>query len=270
MRVWVLGSGSRGNAVLLESGDSRVLIDAGFAPSILVQRMRMAEIAPESIESVIVTHEHVDHVRGVRGLSRRFGWSAYATAGTITAARDLRDAGAHTFRAGEPFEVGAFDVLAVRSPHDAAEPVVLIATARATGARAGVIYDLGSSTQLLTDSARNLDVLVVEANHDEIMLANGPYPPSVRARIAGRSGHLSNRAAAELVGEITHRNLRHVILAHLSESCNTPAAALRDVGAGLRRGRFAGRATVASQDSVVGPFEPGPTRARAVQLGLDL
>lgn len=268
--MWVLGSGSRGNSVLIEAAGSRILIDAGFAPQILIERMRAVEIAPESIEAVMITHEHVDHVRGVRSLARKFGWASYATPGTITAAKDLRETGAIPCRAGESFAIGEFDLLPVRAPHDAAEPVAFVVTARRTGARAAVVYDLGAPTQPLTEAMRDLDLLVLEANHDEMMLQNGPYPASVRARIAGRNGHLCNRAAGEIVREVAHRGLRHIVLAHLSESCNSASTALRDVGAGVRRGRFAGRLTVAPQDSVIGPFEPGARRAAAVQLDFGL
>ncbi|MGI8549028.1 MAG: MBL fold metallo-hydrolase [Gemmatimonadaceae bacterium] len=270
MRMWVLGSGSRGNSVLIEAAGSRILIDAGFAPQLLIERMRAADVAPESIGAVVVTHEHVDHVRGVRALARKFGWAAYATQGTITAAKDLREAGAIPFRAGETFAIGEFDLLAVRAPHDAAEPVVFVVTARRTGVRAAVVYDLGALTQPLTEAMRGLDLLVLEANHDEMMLQNGPYPPSVRARIAGRNGHLCNRVAGELVREVSHKGLRHIVLAHLSESCNSATTALRDVGAGVRCGRFAGRMTVAPQDAVIGPFEPGARRSAALQLDFGL
>lgn len=256
--------------MLLEAAGSRILIDAGFAPQVLVERMRAVDIPPESVEAVVITHEHVDHVRGVRTLAQQFGWTPYATAGTITAAKDLRDAGTIPFHAGDELAVGEFDLLAIRAPHDAAEPVVIVATARQTGARAGVVYDLGVPTQPITDALRDLDMITLEANHDELMLHNGPYPPTVRARIAGRNGHLCNRVAGELVREVTHKGLKHIVLAHLSESCNTASTALRDVGAGLRRGRFVGRMIVAPQDAVIGPFEPGSRRPAAVQLDFGL
>lgn len=270
MRMWMLGSGSRGNSVLLEAGGTRILIDAGFTPQVTIERLATIEIAPESIEAVVITHEHVDHVRGVRVLTQRFGWTPYATTGTIMTGRDLRDAGAIPFRAGDPLAIGEIDVATVRASHDAAEPVVLVATARRSGARAGVAYDLGIATQSVLDTMRDLDLLVLEANHDEDMLRQGPYPPSVRARIAGRSGHLSNAAAAQLARDVAHRDLRHIVLAHLSESCNAPRAALEAVGSSLPRARFTGRVSVATQDRAVGPFEPGKRLARATQLDFGL
>jgi len=268
MRMWMLGSGSRGNAVVLEAAGTRILVDIGFTPQVTIDRLAVADIAPESIGAVIVTHEHVDHVRGVRVLSEKFGWTPYASAGTIMAARELRDAGAIPFRAGDALAIGEIDIATVRSSHDAAEPVVLVATARRSGARAGIAYDLGVATQSVLDAMRDLDLLVLEANHDEDMLRHGPYPPSVRNRIAGRNGHLSNAAAAQLARDVAHRDLRHVVLAHLSESCNSPRAALESVSSGMPRARFTGRVSVASQDRVVGPFEPGKRTALAKQLEL--
>lgn len=267
--MWLLGSGSRGNAVIIESGDTRVLVDAGFAASILVERMRSVEIAPESIEAVVVTHEHTDHVRGVRVLCERYGWAAHATQGTITAARDLTSCGAIAFRAGDGFTIGDIDILSVKSSHDAAEPVVLVATSRTSGVRTGIAYDLGVATQSVVDVMRDLDMLIVEANHDELMLHAGPYPASVRTRISGRNGHLSNGAAGQLAREVAHRGLRQIVLAHLSEKCNTPRTALTDVGSAISRTRFTGRLSAASQDRVAGPFEAGARKA-AVQLALAL
>jgi phosphoribosyl 1,2-cyclic phosphodiesterase len=266
--MWLLGSGSRGNAVVLESGDTRVLVDAGFTPSVLTERLRAVDLAPESIQAVIVTHEHTDHLRGTRVLCERFGWAAYATMGTITASRDLAGCNPIAFRAGDGLSIGDMDVLSVKSSHDAAEPVVLVVTSRTSGARTGIAYDLGVATQSVTDALRDLDMLILEANHDELMLHAGPYPASVRARISGRNGHLSNGRAGQLAREVTHKGLRQIVLAHISEKCNTPRTALSDVATAMSRTRFSGRLSAAHQDRIAGPFEPGLRRPRAVQLDL--
>lgn len=268
MRIWMLGSGSRGNALLIEAGCSRVLVDAGFTPPVLVERLRAIEVAPESIEAVVITHEHIDHVRGVRPMCERYGWTAHATAGTITASRDLADAGAIPFRTGDTLSFGDLELHTLRSSHDAAEPVVLTATATRTGARAGIAYDLGTVTQAVAAALVDLDLLILESNHDELMLQNGPYPPSVRARIAGRNGHLSNRSAAQIARSVAHGALRHVVLAHLSERCNDPHTALTSMRESIARTRFRGRISAAPQDGIVGPFEPGARRPAAVQLDL--
>ena len=247
-----------------------MLIDAGFSPSILLARMRSVELAPESIRAVIITHEHTDHVRGARVLCERFGWPAYATAGTVTASRDLASCNPTAFRAGDGLSIGDLDILTVKASHDAAEPVILVATSRTSGARVGVAYDLGIATQSVADALRDLDMLILEANHDELMLHAGPYPASVRARISGRNGHLSNGLAGQVAREVAHRGLRHIVLAHLSEKCNTPRAALSDVSSAISRARFTGRLSAAHQDRVVGPFETGARKARAMQLDLAL
>src|SRR5690242_6725627 len=110
MRVWVLGTGRRGNAILLDTGVTRVLIDAGFPPPVIAERLATIEVAPESIEGLVVTHEHTDHVRSARLCAERYGWSVYATAGTILAARELRDAAAIPFRAGDTVAIGDIEI----------------------------------------------------------------------------------------------------------------------------------------------------------------
>jgi phosphoribosyl 1,2-cyclic phosphodiesterase len=264
----MLGSGSRGNAVLLETDGSRVLVDAGFPPRVLAQRLARVGVAPASIGAVVLTHEHTDHVRGVAAAATRWGWAIHATRGTIAGCADLVGRGVRILEPGVTSPLGEFDVVAVRAPHDAAEPVALVLTARQSGARAGIAYDLGHVTDGVRQAMRDLDLLVLEANHDPAMLRSGPYPPVVQDRIAGRHGHLANPDAAALAREVSHRGLSDVILAHLSQQCNRPALALGAVGEGLRRARFRGRLTASSQDDVAGPFG-APVRT-AVQLPLGL
>jgi phosphoribosyl 1,2-cyclic phosphodiesterase len=272
VRVWVLGSGSRGNAVLIESGEARLLVDAGFSVRTLHARLRAAGIAPESIASCIVTHEHADHVRGACAAAARWGWSLYASEGTARAHPALRDADARTFEAGGTLELDGFSVATVRTPHDAEESVAVVATATRSGARAAVCYDLGHGSDEVRRALHDLDVLVLEANHDEGMLRTGPYPPSVCDRIGGRRGHLSNRAAAALARGSASAALRHVVLAHLSESCNDAALACGDVHGALAGTRARAEVRAAPQDAVIGPFMPSAARAsaRVEQLGFGL
>jgi phosphoribosyl 1,2-cyclic phosphodiesterase len=270
VRVWVLGSGSRGNAVLLECGDTRLLVDAGFAPRELAQRLASIGVAPQSIEACVVTHEHTDHGKGAATAAKRWGWALYATPGTAAACPALLEADARTVEAGSTFAVGRFDVRTVPTPHDAAESIAVVATARPTGARAAVCYDLGAATDPVRQALREVDVLVLESNHDEGMLWSGPYPPSVCNRIAGRHGHLSNVAAGRLARESVHRTMSHVVLAHLSENCNDHGVAVRGMTAALARTSFRGRIDAALQHAAVGPFSPIPSRCVPVaeQLGL--
>jgi phosphoribosyl 1,2-cyclic phosphodiesterase len=269
MKLWILGSGSKGNAVLLESGGVRLLVDCGFAPRTLAQRLRAIGVEPGSIVACVLTHEHGDHVRGAADAARRWGWALHATAGTARGCNDLADGQARLFAPGDVLELPGFSVATHAAPHDATEPVVLLATAHACGARTGIVYDLGHVPEALPGAFRELDLLVVESNHDEGMLWAGPYPASVRARIAGRSGHLSNRAGADFARRCVNRNLAHVVLAHLSEKCNDHGVAVTTTRTTLGRTAFKGQVHAALQHGPVGPFLPGGGRvAAAAQLSL--
>jgi phosphoribosyl 1,2-cyclic phosphodiesterase len=182
--------------------------------------------------------------------------------------REVKESGAKAFRAGTVLQIGDLDITTVKSPHDAAEPIIAVATSRTSGARAGIAYDMGCITEPVVDALTDLDLLVLEANHDEAMLANGPYPPALQRRIAGRRGHLSNRAASQLAKKIAHRSLRHIILAHLSEVCNEPGLAIGTVRDAIRPSRFSGAITAAPQDAVIGPFLPGTRPAKQLELGI--
>ena len=243
MRTWLLGSGSRGNATVIESGDTRVLVDAGFPRRDLAKRLTSAGIAPESISDLVLTHEHHDHARGAASSARRWGWRVYATSGTLAQCPEFTQT--QEIRSTDVMSLGALDLKAFPVPHDALSPIALVATERSTGARIGLAYDFGHVTDSVRSALERVDVLIVESNHDEMMLRACPYPPSVRWRIAGPKGHLSNRAAAELVRSISWRGLRQVVLAHLSETCNEPefaVAAMRKV--------WRGELTAAPQDSI--------------------
>lgn len=270
MKLWVLGSGSKGNAVLLESGSSRILVDAGFPASVLLERLQGIEVPAESIEAVIVTHEHHDHVRGAAAGARKWGWTIYATAGTRIAAKSLRTAQVNTIPQSGCFSIGDFDLTTAAVSHDAAEPIAVVAVSRSSGASAGVVYDLGCVSPALSDCVQGVDMLVMESNHDELMLQRGPYPLRLRARISGRHGHLSNADSAETVATLARPGLRHVILAHLSEWCNTPTLALGTMRDRLGRTTFRGRIVAAPQDSAIGPFVPAGAIRPSVQLTLGL
>jgi phosphoribosyl 1,2-cyclic phosphodiesterase len=264
MRSWVLGTGSRGNAVLLEADGAYVLVDAGFPVRDLVRRLRRIGVAPTSIEAVVVTHEHTDHSRGAATGARAFGWPLYASPRTVGADTVLRAAGAMSVDGNATIGLSTMDLTTVPVPHDAAQPVAVVATAHRTGARTGVAYDLGHVTAAIRSALAHLDVLILEANHDEDMLRAGPYPPTVVDRIAGRHGHLSNRAAAELACAIAHRGLRRLVVAHLSTNCNDPGLATRVVAAALGRTRCSSAlVTAALQDAVTGPFTAASSSSAA-------
>jgi phosphoribosyl 1,2-cyclic phosphodiesterase len=273
MNVWMLGSGSSGNAVLVETARSRILIDAGFAPRILKRRLAVAGVAPESIDVVVVTHEHTDHMKGVAAAAKKWGWTIVSTAGTRMMCPEWAGLKSILTPRKSTVVIGDFCLEMVPVAHDANEPIGVIVTSVAEGSRAGIIYDLGHVTESLAKALDKLDILVLEANHDEGMLRAGPYPPSVQRRIGGNFGHLSNRVAARTASQSIHAGLNNIVLAHLSENCNTPRTALNTVGDALRRARFKGRLTASSQDKVVGPFTAGTSTGLTgtpIQLALGI
>lgn len=274
MRLWVLGSGSGGNAVLIETMRSRILVDAGFAPRVLKRRLAVAGVAPESIEAVVVTHEHADHMKGVAAAARKWGWTVISTAGTRMMCPEWANLRTILTPRKSSVVVGDFHLETVPVSHDANEPIAVIVTSIGEGARAGIVYDLGHVGESVSRALDKLDILLIEANHDEGMLRAGPYPPSVQARIRGKFGHLSNRDAAQAASESIHAGLNNIVLAHLSEKNNNPRTALGTVGDSLRRARFKGRLTAASQSSVIGPIcvAAGPMTpgAAPIQLALGL
>jgi phosphoribosyl 1,2-cyclic phosphodiesterase len=231
-----LGSGSRGNATLVEAGATRVLVDCGFAARELVERCASLGFDPAALDAILVTHEHGDHVRGVGALARRFDIPVWTTHGTWRAA----DCGAvprlslFAGHAGD-LRIGELDVTVVPVPHDAREPVQFCFAHRAR--RCGVLTDLGSVTPAVLQAFDGVDALLLECNHDPGMLAAGPYPPSVQARVGGRYGHLANGQAAELLRRVDRTRLQHLVAGHLIEQNNSPAlvretllAAVPDIG----------------------------------------
>jgi len=268
VRLTVLGSGSRGNALLLESGPDALLIDAGFSTRDLERRMESAGGRPFGLAGIALTHEHGDHARGAPGAAAAWGVPILASRGTLDAlAPRLKDGTRQKVLAvGGSTRCASFAVRAFPTAHDAGEPLMLVVE-DAEGRRVGIAYDVGSPTTALKHACRDLDALVLETNHDEVMLRSSRYPASVRARIAGRGGHLSNREAGLLAAEVAHAGLALLVLAHLSDRCNTPELALGTVAGALAGTAFRGRLVVAKQDAPLPPLEVG---AALEQLTLPL
>lgn len=225
MRFACLGSGSQGNALVVEAGDARVLLDCGFSIKETTARLARLGLAPEALTAIVVTHEHADHIGGVTRVANRFGLTVYLSHGTHTYLSHLDQIPArceiidsHTCFAIDSLWVEPFPV-----PHDAREPVQFVFGDGQR--RLGVLTDTGMSTPHIESMLSACDALVLECNHDEAMLNNGPYPPSLKQRVSGRFGHLSNAAAAKLLSNIDTRRLQHVVAAHLSEKNNLPALA---------------------------------------------
>lgn len=276
MRVHILGSGSEGNAIVIDSGRQRILVDAGFGVRELSRRLKSVDVEPESVSALIITHEHQDHVAGAGAAARRWHWPVYATAGTLKVSGDRKRAvGENTMPisvAIEPAQKPAgkkkrivkhvvdtktevvMDDLSIRfikAPHDAREPVSLIATVKSTGQRVGIAYDIGHLTERFIRSFAGCDVLLLESNHDSQLLRTGPYPWSVKQRVAGPNGHLSNAECGLMARELVHRGLRHLVLCHLSHVNNRPEIALKSMRTTLRGAGFRGSLQAAPQHSTV-------------------
>ncbi|MCB1803323.1 MAG: MBL fold metallo-hydrolase [Gammaproteobacteria bacterium] len=221
-----LGSGSRGNATLIEAGATRVLVDCGFAARELVARCERLAFDPASLSAILVTHEHGDHMRGVGPVARRFGIPVWMTHGTWYAA-DFGTIASLNLFAGHAgaFTIGDLRVTPVPVPHDAREPTQFVFAH--ADARLGLLTDLGSITPRVIEAFDGVDALLLECNHDPDMLAAGPYPPSLQARVGGHYGHLNNAQAAGFLQSIDHGRLRHLVAAHLSEKNNSPELARR-------------------------------------------
>lgn len=225
MRFASLGSGSRGNALLVEAGATRILVDCGFGLRETLFRLSRLGCRPESLAGVLVTHEHGDHIGGVIKLAIRFGLNVWMTHGTYAAATIERSAlpGLEFIDGHAPFRIGDLEVSPFPVPHDAREPVQFVFSDGMR--RLGVVTDLGCSTPHVERMLTACDALVIECNHDADMLRHGNYPPRLRRRIGGRFGHLDNAAAAALLAALDTRKLQHLVAAHLSEQNNTPALA---------------------------------------------
>ncbi len=246
LSVCMLASGSKGNAVYISDGGTTLLIDAGLSGVEIERRLQAHSLDPRNIDAMIVSHEHADHIRGVGILSRRFdipvyiskktGREASATIGNIS---DMR-----TFNCGHSFSINSLEVHPFSTTHDAEDPAGF--TISRNGQKIGIATDLGIATAMVKHNLKGCNLLILEANHDPEMLINGPYPWPLKQRIKGRTGHLSNQASGKLLSELKHDKLQHVILAHLSETNNTPAKALREVGPALEGCQA--RIHVATQD----------------------
>lgn len=233
----VLGSGSRGNALVLQNRDECLLIDAGFSFREIRRRLEAAEIPEECIRAVIISHEHTDHVKGLKTLGRHWDVPIYCNrlTGETLRERGLGVGKLHLFHAGSSFRVGDFYVDPFSIPHDAIDPVGF--SVQCNNVKVGIATDLGYASKLVTHHLCRSDILVLESNHDLGLLQNSGRPWSVKQRIMSRHGHLSNDASISLLGEIMDARTRHVLLAHASQDCNryelveeTMSSFLNDIG----------------------------------------
>lgn len=266
--LYVLGSGSRGNCCAVESEGIALLIDAGFSAREIERRAERAGLDLAQVAGIALTHEHGDHACGAPVLARRLRVPVVTATGTWKHLASVMEEAEHRpLGLCARVELGPFTIEACPTSHDAAEPLAIVVRG-ADGASVGVAYDLGRPTTAVRYLLRNLTAIVLEANHDEVQLRTSDYPPVVQRRISGSSGHLSNRAAAELLSDLHHPGLLAVVLAHLSQQCNTAAEARAAVAPALRRAGFRGALHVADQDAPLAPILV--VRRPGIQLALAL
>jgi len=268
MRGWTLGSGSSGNALVLESGPHRILVDCGFGPRALATRLKAIDVAPESISALLITHEHVDHAQGAERAQKKWRWPVISAAGTLGTLREVEARWRRPIMPGTAIEIDGFAIEAIAIPHDATAPLAFAITATASGARVGVAHDLGAVPEALRRAFAHCDALCLEANHDVEMLRTGPYPASLKQRIRGGRGHIGNAESVSLAAELAGPSLRAVTLLHLSETNNTPALAERTVSAALRGAGYRGPVRAAARRAPEEAFWLGTRPAVSVQLSL--
>lgn len=225
MRFACLGSGSEGNALVVEVGTSRVLLDCGFSIKETVTRLARLGLEPSDLDGIVVTHEHSDHIGGVTRFANKFNLAVWLTHGSLAYLSNLDQMPLDTrvIDSHAGFAVGDLYIEPFPVPHDAREPIQFVFGDGQH--RLGVLTDTGMITPHIEQMLSGCDALVLECNHDANMLANGPYPTSLKQRVGGRFGHLDNNAAAALLRSIDTQQLTHLVAAHLSQKNNLPELA---------------------------------------------
>jgi phosphoribosyl 1,2-cyclic phosphodiesterase len=242
-----LGSGSRGNGLLVEHGDTCLLVDCGFSLRATVQRLQALGREAEDLSAILVTHEHSDHIKGVKALSAKYQLPVYMTHGTARHRSVTQVERQQLIRGQDSFDIGEISVQAVTVPHDASEPCQYVF--EAAGQRVGLLTDLGHVTPRIQQSYSHCDSLFIESNHDEQMLAAGSYPAALKRRVGGNWGHLSNRQTRDFLQGVCLERLQHLVVGHISEQNNCPdlvAAAMQLPQLGQAQVSFA------EQDQILG------------------
>jgi phosphoribosyl 1,2-cyclic phosphodiesterase len=254
--IQVLASGSAGNAILISSGKTNILIDAGLSCKELTRRMTHAGVAPDDIAAVIITHEHTDHARGVGVFSRQYNTPVYMNAATLGATSPAvgEVPTAQTFSTGDALAIYDLSVQTYPVLHDAADPIGLIVSNPSK--RVGIALDMGHPTTLVKERLRGSDALILEFNHDPEMLRQCRRPWEVKQRILSKNGHMSNEAALKFLSDLIHDRLQCIVLAHISREANSGTLASSCVEQHLAKiGRSDIRVHVALQDEVGATIE---------------
>ena len=225
MRFASLGSGSKGNCLIVEEKNTRLLLDCGFSTKEIIARLFRLGIQSNMLDGIIITHEHADHISGVERFARKFDLPVWLTYGTLRAAKETFStlSKINIIDSHQAFSVSDIDIQPYPVPHDAQEPVQFIFSNGSV--KLGVLTDTGCSTTHIETILNRCHGLVLECNHDATLLANSKYPKSLKQRVGGRLGHLENASSAMLLSKLDCSLLQHLIAAHLSEANNTPQLA---------------------------------------------
>lgn len=233
MELCSIASGSSGNCICVGSDNCHVLIDAGISGKRIEQGLNSIDLKTSDMQGILITHEHIDHISGVGVLARKYGIPMYATEGTIDAVLNTKSVGKideslfQCITPGVDFVIGDLTIEPIHISHDAADPVAY--KVKQEGKSAAVMTDLGTYDDNIVEKLKNLDVLLLEANHDVRMLQAGSYPYQLKRRILGDRGHLSNELSGQLLSELLHDDFKAIFLGHLSKENNYPELAYETV-----------------------------------------
>ncbi|MBF8263197.1 MAG: Metallo-beta-lactamase superfamily protein [Parachlamydiales bacterium] len=245
-----LASGSKGNCIYLGTVQTRVLIDAGISAGALVKKLAEINVAIDSIQAILITHEHTDHIRGLPIISEKWNIPIFANAETakgIVRALNFRPR-FKIFTTGESFSFGDLEVLPFSIPHDTLDPVGFVI--KAMGRKIGICTDLGHATSLVRKMLEKSDYLYIEANHQPSMVHASPRPQIYKQRVLSKQGHLSNEECAQLLSALCHPALKHVHLAHLSSECNSHELAIKIIREAIESNSAPVELSIAYQDKV--------------------
>ena len=226
-----LGSGSKGNATLVAVGHTCVMVDCGFSMKETVSRLQRHGKQPEQLSAILLTHEHGDHIRGAGALSRKYGIPVWSTRGTAQQEQLGNVARQYFINAEEQFTIGDISIQAYPVPHDAREPCQYVFSNGEH--KLGLLTDVGKCTPHIVEQLSECDALLLECNHDSDMLLNGEYPPSLKQRVSGELGHLSNEQAADILAQLDTSKLKYIAAMHLSDKNNRVALAQQALSAVL-------------------------------------
>ncbi len=233
MKIGSIASGSSGNCIYIGDGTTNLLVDTGISGKRIQCGLDAYGVDIRTLDGILITHEHIDHVSGLGVLSRRYHIPIYATKGTIGAIQCMKSVGQidenlfHEIECQSEFRIGSIQIKSIPISHDAIDPVAY----RLEGSKyhVGIATDLGYYNEEIISFLQTLDAVVIEANHDEKLVQVGSYPYELKRRILGNKGHLSNTTAGHLLKDILHDNMKQVILGHLSNENNMPELAYETV-----------------------------------------